>query len=393
MSTAKIFGQFDQAVQAIHAAALDDALWAQVFAAMDDFCGLAGGQFTALEAGADGQPVPTFAACYINGDPHQEVAADWTRNYAQHSENVPRIARLPVGRPTHNEELFTEAEKRTSLMYNEFQPKYDCRDQLAVVVSRATDVHRPDDFLMWTMRNGRRDWSGADRLDRIRSLLPHIDHAVRVSQALAAAEAASPGRAWIGGAPLGVLHLDRRGRIVHVNDVARRLFAADVGVYEEGGMLRGRCSADDAKLRRLIAAALPCSTGAPAGGALRIAHPALPEKTPLTLRIHPVTPGRADFGDERLAVLVLIEVPVCAVTTLDADQVAKALNLTARKGFIAARLAEGRSLIEIAASLDVQVETIRGHLKEMYEKTGHHGQPQLVRHVLQTVAATTVETV
>ena len=80
-------------------------------------------QFTALAANARGNPEATFAACYINGDPHHEIVADWAENYSKFSENVPRIGRLPIWQLTHNEELFTAAEKRTSPMYNEFQPE------------------------------------------------------------------------------------------------------------------------------------------------------------------------------------------------------------------------------------------------------------------------------
>ena len=99
-----------------------------------------GGQLTALDEEPGGELTPTFGACYIKGDPREEIVADWVRNYSDHSENVPRIGRLPVGKLTHNEKLFTAAEKRSSLMYNEFQPKYDCQDQLAVV---STDLWWP----------------------------------------------------------------------------------------------------------------------------------------------------------------------------------------------------------------------------------------------------------
>ena len=118
---------FERTVAILLDAAFDDACWGDAFRAIDQLCSLNGGQFTALAANGGGNPEATFAACYINGDPRQEIVADWVENYPTFSENVPRISQLPIGRLTHNEELFTPAEKRTSLMYNEFQPKYDCR--------------------------------------------------------------------------------------------------------------------------------------------------------------------------------------------------------------------------------------------------------------------------
>ena len=164
---------FRRTVETLLDAAFDDARWGDAFRAIDRLCNLNGGQFTALAANADGNVEATFAACWINGDPHQEIVADWAANYSGFSENVPRIGRLPMWRLTHNEELFTASEKRASLMYNEFQPKYDCRDQVGVVVDRRSDERPDDGCLMWTMANGESDWE-LDKLRRIRGLLPHI---------------------------------------------------------------------------------------------------------------------------------------------------------------------------------------------------------------------------
>ena len=162
---------FERTVATLLDAAFDDARWGDAFRAIDRLCALNGGQFTALGANRDGPPEVVFAACYIDGDPREEIVADWAANYMEFSENVPRIGRMPAWRLTHNEELFTSAEKRSSVMYNEFQPKYDCRDQMAVVVDRRSDDRPEDGCLFWTMANGESGW-GAHKLKRIRGLLP-----------------------------------------------------------------------------------------------------------------------------------------------------------------------------------------------------------------------------
>ena len=154
MPANQLDGLFERTVETLLDAAFEDARWGHAFREIDRLCGLNGGQFTALAASADGAPEVTFAACYINGDPREEIVADWVQNYAAFSENVPRIATLPPWRLTHNEELFTPAEKRSSPMYNEFQPKYDCRDQMAVVVDGPSDGQPGNGCLFWTMANG-----------------------------------------------------------------------------------------------------------------------------------------------------------------------------------------------------------------------------------------------
>ena len=87
---------FRRTVETLLDAAFDDARWGDAFRAIDRLCNLNGGQFTTLAANADGNVEPTFAACWINGDPRQEIVADWAANYSGFSENVPRIGRLPT---------------------------------------------------------------------------------------------------------------------------------------------------------------------------------------------------------------------------------------------------------------------------------------------------------
>ena len=370
---------FERAVETLLDAAFDDARWGDAFRAIDRLCGLNGGQFTALAANANGDTEVTFAACYINGDPHQEIVADWAANYAAFSENVPRIGRLPAWRLTHNEELFTPAEKRSSLMYNEFQPKYDCRDQMAVVVDRPSDERPGDGCLFWTMANGEAGWE-PDKLERIRGLLPHIRQAVRVRQELAAAEA----RAYAGvsalleDTPLGAVFLDRRGDIASVNRTGRRMLDARDGLYEWRGALRAHLPHDDARLCKLVSGALPRPGRLAEGGYLSVRRPA---GLPLVVHVHPVTPGRADFGAERLTALVLIRDP--DASRFDPEMVGDVLGLTAAETRVAVLLAKGRSVRDIARELDRSENTVRWTLKNVLSKTNSARQADLVRLLLQ----------
>ena len=370
---------FERAVETLLDAAFDDARWGDAFRAIDRLCGLNGGQFTALAADANGDTEVTFAACYINGDPREEIVADWAANYAAFSENVPRIGRLPAWRLTHNEELFTPAEKRSSLMYNEFQPKYDCRDQMAVVVDGPSDERSGDGCLFWTMANGEAGWE-PDKLERIRSLLPHIRQAVRVRQELAAAEARAYAdvSALLEDTPLGAVFLDRRGDIASINQTARRMLDARDGLYEWRGALRAYLPHDDAKLCKLVSGALPRLGRLAEGGYLSVRRPA---GLPLVVHVHPVTPGRADFGAERLAALVLIRDP--DANRFDPEMVADVLGLTAAETRVAVLLAKGRSVRGIARELDRSENTVRWTLKNVLSKTNSARQADLVRLLLQ----------
>ena len=372
-------GLFERAVETLLDAAFEDSRWGDAFRVIDRLCGLNGGQFTALATNANGSPEPTFAACYINGDPHEEIVADWVENYAAFSENVPRIGKLPTGRLTHNEELFAPAEKRTSIMYNEFQPKYDCRDQLAVVVDRPSDERPENNYLMWTMANGEAGWEPG-KLKRIRSLLPHIRQAVRVRQELVAAEAHAYAdvSTLLEDTPLGVAFLNRRGAIASANRTARRLLGAREGIYEWRRALRASSPRDDERIGRLVSSALPRPGHIAVGGSMSVRRPV---GLPLIIHVHPVTPGRADFGAERLAALVLIRDP--DANRLDPEQVGDLLGLTAAETRVAVLLGHGRSVRDIARELDRSENTVRWTLKNVLSKTNSARQADLVRLLIQ----------
>ena len=366
---------FESTVEILLDAAFDDARWGEAFRAIDRLCGLNGGQFTALAA--DGEP--TFAACWIGGDPHQEIVADWIANYAALCENVPRISKLPAWRLTHNEELFTPAEKRNSLMYNEFQPKYDCRDQLAVVVDRPSGERPRDGCLFWTMANGAAGWA-PDRLQRIGALLPHIRQAVRVRRELVAAEAHAHAEitALLEHDSPGTVFLDRRGSIVSANRSARRMLAMRGGLDAWRGALRAGSPNDDARLRKLVSGALPRFGYMPVGGSMPVRRPA---GLSLIVHVHPVAPRRADFGAARIAAVVLIRDPDAG--RLDAEAVGDMLGLTAAESRVAVLLGRGRTVRDVARELDRSENTVRWTLKNVLSKTGSARQADLVRLLLQ----------
>ena len=375
----RVDGLFERTVGTLLDAAFDDARWGDAFRSIDSLCGLNGGQFTALAVNADGNPEASFAACWINGDPHQEIVADWAANYAEFSENVPRIGRLPTWRLTHNEALFTPAEKQSSLMYNEFQPKYDCGDQVAVVVDRPSEGRPDDGCLMWTMANGESEW-GPDKLKRIRGLLPHIRQAVRVRQELAAAEAHAYAdvSTLLEHTSMGVLFLSRHGGIAFANRTARRMLRAGHGIRDWRGELRASLPHDDAMVRALVQRAVPRLGRIAVGGYMTVRRPV---GLPLIVHVHPVTPARADFGAQRLAALVLIRDP--DAIRLDPEMVGAVLGLTAAESRVAALLGTGRSVRDIARELNRSEHTVRWTLKRVLSKTNSARQADLVRLLIQ----------
>ena len=101
----------------------------------------------------------------------------------------------------------------------------------------------------------------------------------------------------------------------------------------------------------------------------------------LGLHVSPVGGGSADFGGRRVAALVLLVDPARG-RRIDAGRVAAMLGLTESEGRVAALLAEGLSMREIAAATGLAESYVRWLFKQVYGKLGVSGQVALVRQVL-----------
>ena len=105
----------------------------------------------------------------------------------------------------------------------------------------------------------------------------------------------------------------------------------------------------------------------------------------LQLHVHPVEPTQADFGARRVAALALVADPANRLRVNPA-RVSALLGLTPSEGRVAALLAEGRTVREIAAAAGFKESYVRFLLKQVYRKQGLSGQVALVQRVLSAYA-------
>ena len=149
-----------------------------------------------------------------------------------------------------------------------------------------------------------------------------------------------------------------------------------------GGFLRARLAADHVKLGRLLARVLPRSGGQAAGGSITVERsPALP---PFALHATPVAVHHAGFGVGGVAALVLIVDPG-AKPSIDPEQVAASLGPSKAESRVAAALAEGATVRDIARDAYRAESTVRWQIERIHAKLGISRQADLVRMVLSQV--------
>ena len=297
---------------------------------------------------------------------------------------MPRLRKLPDSRVVHGTELYSEQELKTSRTYNEYLPRASNQNGLNVRLVEPDGSHTAWIILDPVTPGG---W-GSSQVGMVQRLLPHVRQYVRVRHALASAEALGTSlTGLLDNTMVGVIHLDRRGKIVAVNDRARDILKRGDGLMDQGGFLRTWLPGDNARLEVLLSGALPTSSEEAVSGSMTVRRSAFLPR--FTLHVSPVGSRQAEFGTWPVAALVLVveqgsraRVDLSRRTRVDPGLVAATLGLTPVESQLAAMLAEGKTVRDIALETNRRESTIRWHLHQIYTKQGISGQTDLVRLVL-----------
>ena len=367
---------FERILALLYEAMLDDARWPATSALIDEACGMVGNGLVVGER-SGGEDRIHFARYLYHGESRQDLAREYFDVYYPQDAGMRRLMGRPEGRLVHIPDLYTEEERKTSPVYNE--------GWRHVIAQNGLTVHfdDPDGLrLVWGTGDpvGSRGWQSA-RLWLMERLLPHVRQYVRVRQTLTAAEALGAG---LGGLldndRIGVVELDRGGRVLAANAPALEILRSGDGLLDRDGALDASLPADRSRLRRLLRRALPDLWGAvPSGGSMTVQRPS--GRSRLGLHVSPVGAGAADFGGRRVAVLVLVVDPAHR-PRIDAARVVTTLGLTPSEGRVAALLAEGLKVREIAATAGWSENYVRWLVQQVYRKLDVSGQVALVRQVL-----------
>ena len=364
---------FDRILRSLHDAMLDDAHWPRTSALIDQACGIKGNALV-VGKGQSQQDGQIFLArfCY-HGERHPERERWYFDLYYPRDERVPRVAQLPDGLLVRIDDLYTDKELRLSPAYNEALPRGGYQHGLNV------RLDGPDESsIVWTLADcsASGGW-GSGQVELIERLLPHVRQYVRMSWALAGAEALGATLTdLLDNTRVGVIHLDRQGRVVEANDRAQAVLRRGDGLFDEDGFLHARLPADDMRLQELVEGVLPTFDGPGVSGSMAVGR--LPQSI---VHLSPVSKRQTAFGFGSVAALALV-VDAASRARVDPALVAAVLGLTPAQSQVAALLAEGLSVNEVAAATHRQANAVYWHLKQIYKKLGVSRQADLVRLVL-----------
>ena len=366
---------FERILASLYDAMLDETRWPATSALIDEACGLTGNGLMVAE-GPKNDVRAVFVGLYSRGQRREDLEREYLENYHSIDERVPRFRQLPVSRLVHINDLYTAEELKTSPTYNELLRRAAMQDSLNVRLPGLDGSH-----IGWGLNDpvDSEGW-GSSRIAMVHRLLPHIQQFVRVRQALVRAEArSSTVTALLDNPRIGVLELDRRGRILEGNDRARSILRHGDGLLDRNGMLRARAPADQVRLERLVGVALPASGAVAVSGSMVLRRSSV--VPPFVLHVKPVGGPQPDHGARHVAALVLIVEPG-RQHRINPDLVATALELTPAETQVAVWLAEGNSVGDMADATGHTKAAIYWHLQRIYQKHSISRQADLVRLVL-----------
>jgi DNA-binding CsgD family transcriptional regulator/PAS domain-containing protein len=286
--------------------------------------------------------------------------------------------RLGPGVVASDEMLVPHGARRTEY-FNDFAVRYDVSRLLTVILGKREGMSS----VLSILRGNRDQPFEPDDQYLVTALVPHVQRSLEIHQRLidAQRERAIAVEA-LDAVRCAVFLVDADTKVILANRRGREMLGANDGLTSDRSRLTAADSQTTTRLRQLCAAvAAARSRGSRhPGGMLALERPS--DRPALQALVTPA--ASADplgLHDDRVIALVFVSDP--ADEQKPSETLLRELyGLTPSEAYIAARIAIGRSLGEIAAERGSALETVRRQSKEVLAKTGARHRAELVRRLL-----------
>ncbi|MCP5364658.1 MAG: helix-turn-helix transcriptional regulator [Hyphomicrobiales bacterium] len=177
--------------------------------------------------------------------------------------------------------------------------------------------------------------------------------------------------------PIGIILLNSGAQIVTANSTARDILHDENGIYVNASGMGVRLSGGRLKLRDLITGG-PSRSGERAREIQGFSIPRGPGRRSITVLLSPVEDFPQARGAEDPVYVLFVADPERAVD-VDPKRLTRIYGLSRAEARVAALLATGKRLDQVAENLGLTYETVRKHLKQIFSKTATDRQADLVR--------------
>jgi DNA-binding CsgD family transcriptional regulator len=224
-------------------------------------------------------------------------------------------------------------------------------------------------------------------LDRIRSLVPHVQRVLRIQDnASDLATQRDLLHGVVDHAAVGLILLEKNGTFLMANNRARAVLDRGTLLRTEHGLLRAASKNDDRALQDSIQRTLQRFQKTPGAEIVPLGQATSdPEVTGpwLRLLIVPAQNGGTPAPSSAAPAAIVHIVDPAAPPRVDREMLRRVFSLSKAEAAVAANLACGFSVVETADRFHVSHHTVRSHVKNLFVKTGITQQSALVSLILR----------
>ena len=317
----------------------------------------------------------------ITGNFDAKAMSEYEAYYHQKDLWAIALSKSPTGRAMLGTEIVGETEFLDSEVYNDFAKRIELFWSVASVMALdkqfmgAIGIHRPHSARPFE----------ADDKNHLDMLLPHLSRAMLLHRRL---QGLTQGRRLVLDAleklSVGMIAVDAQATVLFANPTAERLLREGLGLTCRQGCLGAADPTKEGELRRLIQQAGLAAFGrsGEAGGVLALPRPG---GRPLSLLICPLRPQALSFGSSIPAALLIFGDPDASPST-PTQALIELYGLTPAEARLMAALVDGERLEDYADRQQISINTVRTQSKQIFAKTGHGRQADLIREVLANPA-------
>jgi PAS domain-containing protein/DNA-binding CsgD family transcriptional regulator len=300
----------------------------------------------------------------------------YARYYGAIDPRRQALERHPVGQVLTADEHFDGGRLRKSEFFNDFLIPYGVPYVAGGRVLQSAGLSA----VVAVLRNVRQGPFAPREVATLECLMPHLQRTARLhsrigglrrqNQILAAA---------LNRLTFGVVITDGAGRVLVVNPAAEELAAAGDGLALRGGRLTADRPEAAAALARSIAAAVPRAArgNGQCGGPLRITRAS--GRRPLAVLLAPLGADTALAAEHHGPAVLILITDLERQPEVLGRRLVDLFGLTPAEACLAAALAAGKRLEDVAEERGVRMPTLRTQMRSVLDKTGTDRQSDLMR--------------
>jgi DNA-binding CsgD family transcriptional regulator len=170
-----------------------------------------------------------------------------------------------------------------------------------------------------------------------------------------------------------------RGEVVFASKAAEAILEANRGIRIENGKLIADMTPDNMRLQEAIQCAIQEDLDEGLAATLYVHHNG--NSRPINLTISKIPKNEEERRQGNHALVLMKDLNLNQ--TFWADRLRDEYRLSPREMQCVTLLSEGRDLKDLAALMEIGIETVRQYMKNIYKKMGVHKQHELVSLALE----------